>query len=212
MKFNRSPWIIVGLAAIAVNAPQLTKPVLAQDAAKIPDITTQETTTTAENLVIPDAQVAGTSGTAEDLVIPETHAKPAPLTAQVDETIEETVQPKSFQLGRATQGGSSYIGAGANIGALGNSSLGKTSFAVLSKVGLTKTFSARPSIVTNFRDDATFTLPATYDFAPIRLDSSEQSIKLAPYIGAGAAINTDGDFGPLVTGGLDIRHWFRKMG
>ncbi|MGB7413737.1 MAG: hypothetical protein WA902_05985, partial [Thermosynechococcaceae cyanobacterium] len=47
---------------------------------------------------------------------------PVLLKAQVGETVDKVVQPKSFQVGRATQGGSSYIGAGANIGALGGSS------------------------------------------------------------------------------------------
>ncbi|NJN37991.1 MAG: hypothetical protein HC790_03455 [Acaryochloridaceae cyanobacterium CSU_3_4] len=42
----------------------------------------------------------------------------------------------------------------------------------------------------------------TLDFAPIEIGKTE--IKLAPYFGGGVAVSTDGDFGPLLTGGVDI--------
>ncbi|MGB7417330.1 MAG: hypothetical protein WA902_24250, partial [Thermosynechococcaceae cyanobacterium] len=83
------------------------------------------------------------------------------------------------------------------------------------KIVLTKTFSVRPGVVTNFSRDATFLLPVTYDFAPIRLGTSQNSLKLAPYVGGGAAVTTNGDAGPLLTGGLDVplgRKWTFNAG
>lgn len=125
--------------------------------------------------------------------------------AQVRNTVKEIVQPDSFQLGRDTQGGPSYIGAGVNLGALGGTALGDTSFSVVSKVGLTNTFSVRPGVVTDFEVDATFLVPVTYDLKGFRVgELGTQEIKVAPYIGAGVAVSTDGDVGPLLTGGLDI--------
>lgn len=125
--------------------------------------------------------------------------------AQVRDTAKDIVQPDSFQVGRDTQGGPSYIGIGANLGALGGTALGDTSLSVVSKVGLTHTFSTRPSVVTDFTDDATFLIPVTYDLKAFRVGELEnQEIKVAPYIGAGIAVSTDADVGPLLTGGLDI--------
>lgn len=125
--------------------------------------------------------------------------------AQVRDTVKEVVQPDSFQLGRDTQGGPSYIGAGVNVGALGGTALGDTSLSVVSKVGLTKTFSVRPGMVTDFEDDATFLVPVTYDLKGFRIgELGSQEIRVSPYVGAGLAVSTDGDVGPLLTGGLDI--------
>ncbi|MGB7415179.1 MAG: hypothetical protein WA902_13325, partial [Thermosynechococcaceae cyanobacterium] len=70
-----------------------------------------------------------------------------------------------------------------------------------SKIGLTRFFSVRPAITTDFEEDVTFLLPATLDIAPIRINND---ISLAPYVGGGAAITTDGDFGPLLVGGVDL--------
>ncbi len=116
----------------------------------------------------------------------------------------EEVKPTSVEPTRSTRSGPSYIGVGANIGALGNSSVGETGLMVYSKIGLTRYFSVRPAVTTNFTDDATFLVPATFDFAPIRVGASGRGVSLAPYIGAGAAVNTNGVVGPLLTGGVDI--------
>jgi hypothetical protein len=117
----------------------------------------------------------------------------------------DEVKPTSVDPGRGTRSGPSYIGVGANIGALGDSSIGDTSLMVYSKIGLTRYFSIRPAVTTNFVDDATFLVPATFDLAPIRLGSvSGKGVSIAPYIGAGAAVTTNGEFGPLLTGGVDI--------
>jgi hypothetical protein len=117
----------------------------------------------------------------------------------------EQVTPTKVDPGRSTRSGSSYIGVGANIGVLGDPSIGETGLMVYSKVGLTRYFSIRPAVTTNFVDNATFILPATFDLAPIRLGSiAGNTVSIAPYVGAGAAVNTDGDVGPLLTGGIDV--------
>jgi hypothetical protein len=117
----------------------------------------------------------------------------------------DEVKPTSVEPTRSTRSGPSYIGVGANIGAIGDSSVGKTGLMLYSKIGLTRYFSIRPAVTTNFTDDATFLIPATFDFAPIRLGSgSGRGVSLSPYIGAGAAVNTNGVVGPLLTGGVDI--------
>ncbi|MBD0302441.1 MAG: S-layer homology domain-containing protein, partial [Tolypothrix sp. T3-bin4] len=67
--------------------------------------------------------------------------------------------------GRTTLGGPSYIGVAGNIGLSGNdTALGDTNFAVISKVGLTRNISVRPSVI--FGDDTLFLVPMTLDFAP----------------------------------------------
>jgi hypothetical protein len=117
----------------------------------------------------------------------------------------DEVKPTSVDPGRGTRSGPSYIGVGANIGALGSSSISDIGLMVYSKIGLTRYFSIRPAVTTNFVDDATFLVPATFDLAPIRLGSvSGKGVSIAPYIGAGAAVTTNGEFGPLLTGGVDV--------
>jgi hypothetical protein len=112
-----------------------------------------------------------------------------------------TVKP-----GRATRSGPSYIGIGGNIGFGGDSALGDTSFAILSKIGLTNNFSVRPSVL--FRDNLTVLVPVTYDF--VSREAVEVSddfvITAAPYLGAGVAFSTgdDGNFGFLISGGIDV--------
>ncbi|AFY72232.1 hypothetical protein Syn7502_00057 [Synechococcus sp. PCC 7502] len=103
---------------------------------------------------------------------------------------------------RATRSGSSYFGVGANFGLTGGSNLGGTSFAIISKLGLTDTISVRPGILI-LRDFATILIPVTYDFAPQQLFND---VQFAPYVGVGVAINTglNSNVGPMITGGIDI--------
>ncbi|MGB7414273.1 MAG: hypothetical protein WA902_08700 [Thermosynechococcaceae cyanobacterium] len=109
------------------------------------------------------------------------------------------------QLGQSTRSGPSYIGIGGNFGAIGDTSVGEDSLIIYSKVGLTEFFSVRPAVVTDFDNDATFLLPATFDFAPIKAGKIGQSeVRFAPYLGGGMAVTTEGDFGPMVTGGIDL--------
>lgn len=113
--------------------------------------------------------------------------------------------PRTIDPGRRTRSGSSYVGIGANVGGFGNTSVGSPGLMLYSKVGLTRYFSVRPAVVTDFSNDATFILPATFDLAPIRLGSvNDNAISVAPYIGGGAAVTTDGDVRALLTGGVDV--------
>jgi uncharacterized surface protein with fasciclin (FAS1) repeats len=107
--------------------------------------------------------------------------------------------------GRATRGGRSYIGIGGNIGLGGDSAIGEGSFAVMSKIGLTRTFSARPAAV--FGDDTVFLVPLTFDFARRSADPlGVETFTISPYVGAGVAIEAsdDADVGLLLTGGVDV--------
>ena len=103
---------------------------------------------------------------------------------------------------RANRSGPSYLGIGANFGVTGGSDLGGTSFAIISKLGLTDVVSVRPSVLI-LRDFATILLPVTYEFAPQQLISDFQ---FSPYLGGGVAINTgsNSSVGVLITGGVDI--------
>jgi hypothetical protein len=113
--------------------------------------------------------------------------------------------PSTVDPGRRTRSGSSYVGIGANVGGFGNTSVGSPGLMLYSKVGLTRYFSVRPAVVTDFSNDATFILPATFDLAPIRLGSvNDNAISVAPYIGGGATVTTDGDVRGLLTGGVDV--------
>lgn len=104
--------------------------------------------------------------------------------------------------GRATRSGSSYIGVGGNIGIGGNTGIGEGSFSVISKVGLTRNFSARPSVL--FGDDITVLLPVTVDFPTQNVETAR--LNIAPYIGGGAIISTgdSSNIGVLLTGGVDV--------
>ncbi|ALF53093.1 beta-Ig-H3/fasciclin [Nostoc piscinale CENA21] len=108
--------------------------------------------------------------------------------------------------GRATRGGSSYVGVAGNIGILGgDSALGGGNIAVISKVGLTNYISVRPSAV--FGDNTVVLVPLTFDFLPRSVNpTGEQRFPVSPFVGAGVAINTgnDADVGLLLTGGVDV--------
>ncbi len=117
---------------------------------------------------------------------------------------EKKLAQADIGIGRTTRGGSSYIGIGANIGLNGTSALGDGNFVVISKVGLTKKISLRPAAV--FGDDTMFLVPLTYDFSLNAADPFTEPLPIAPYIGAGAAIETgdDSETAFLVTGGVDV--------
>ncbi len=106
--------------------------------------------------------------------------------------------------GKATRGGASYIGLAANLGLSGGSDLGNGNFTIFSKIGLTNTFSVRPAAVIG--DNAVILLPLTYDFNIRSAEPFTEPLPIAPYIGAGAAINTGGgtDVAFLLTGGIDV--------
>ncbi len=106
--------------------------------------------------------------------------------------------------GRATRGGSSYVGVAGNIGLGGDSALSELNFAVISKLGLTRNFSVRPSVVIG--DDTTILAPITFDLAPRTTDAVGRTFGISPYLGAGVAIETsnDANVGLLLTGGVDV--------
>jgi hypothetical protein len=101
---------------------------------------------------------------------------------------------------------SSYVGIGGNFGVLGDTALGNTSLNIYSKIGLTRYLSFRPAAVIDFNNAVTFLLPITVDLRA-RSTGEFQEVGInsfAPYIGGGVAVNTNGEFGPLLSGGVDI--------
>jgi uncharacterized surface protein with fasciclin (FAS1) repeats len=107
--------------------------------------------------------------------------------------------------GRSTLGGPSYIGVGGNIGLTGNNSLSVGNFSVISKLGLTRNISVRPSAI--FGDETLVLVPVTLDFAQQADTVTGQSrFPIAPFIGGGVAIDTSGDteVAFMATGGVDI--------
>ncbi len=130
-----------------------------------------------------------------ELTEPTSQTKP--LTLPLAQT---TVSP-----GRSTQSGSSYVGIGGNIGiGTGDTALGRGSFAVISKIGLTRNFSVRPSVL--FGDSTTILVPVTYDFSFGEGPTSNLGFSAAPYLGAGVSISTgnNSNVGFLLTGGIDV--------
>jgi hypothetical protein len=136
-----------------------------------------------------------------DSAIAANQSQATPIIAQrdVDRGIDRDID---IEPGRETRSGSSYVGVGGNIGLSGDSALGDAAFAVFSKIGLTNSFSARPSAVIN--DNAVFLLPVTVDFTGDQVTSEQ--LMIAPYLGAGVAISTgeDSNVSGLITGGLDV--------
>lgn len=145
------------------------------------------------------AQTVSTPGkistTAADLVPQPTQ----PTSESSAEVAQVDVDP-----GRTTRGGSSYIGVAGNIGLGGDSAIGEGSFMVISKIGLTRTLSVRPSVA--IEDDPVILVPLTYDFNFRTADAFEDTFAVAPYLGAGIAIETsdDADVGLLLSGGVDV--------
>ena len=107
--------------------------------------------------------------------------------------------------GRSTKSGSSYVGIGGNIGiGNGDTALGRGSFSVISKIGLTESFSVRPSVL--FGDSTTILIPLTYDFNFGEGPTSSFGFSAAPYLGAGVSVSTgnNSNVGLLLTGGIDV--------
>ncbi len=146
--------------------------------------------------------------------LPKTTAPelPAPeLTAPTSQTTPDRTTPilplaqTVVSPGRSTQSGSSYVGIGGNIGiGTGDTALGRGSFAVISKIGLTRNFSVRPSVL--FGDSTTILVPVTYDFSFGEGPTGNLGFSAAPYLGAGVSISTGNgsNVGFLLTGGIDV--------
>lgn len=130
---------------------------------------------------------------------------PPNLTSQQPSDQNNQAQTPDVTPGRATRGGSSYVGVAGNIGLGGDTALSESNFAAISKIGLTRTISVRPSVV--FGDDTVFLVPVTLDFAPREVEPGVvQQFSVSPYVGAGVAIeaSNDTDIGLLLTGGVDV--------
>lgn len=182
------------------NTP--TNPANVTPSTTTPDTTTQPLTTPGTTETTPISPQNTTPGTID--TIPGT----TPDTTTPGTTDTPTTQPLTTPTvtpGRGTQSGSSYIGVGGNIGiGSGDTALGEGSFAVLSKIGLTRQFSVRPSVL--FTDDVTILIPVTYDFSFGEGPTGDLGFTAAPFLGVGAAISTGdgGDVGFLLTGGIDV--------
>ncbi|XGV95402.1 MAG: hypothetical protein ACAF41_21985 [Leptolyngbya sp. BL-A-14] len=175
----------------------VTQPLDAADSVQADtSVGTSAPTTTA--LAVP---VPGTAPTAAaDLDLQAVAPAPAEQSSAMQATAPTVAQIPPIEPGRATRSGPSYIGLGANIGAIGRTPLGDVSGAILSKIGLTRNFSVRPAVLIN--GDATFLLPITLDF-PFE---SAGRVSFAPYVGVGASFSTgdrkNADL--IVSGGVDV--------
>ncbi len=129
----------------------------------------------------------------------------APSKTQLRKSSNRVAQA-DIEPGRATRGGSSYVGVAGNIGLSGASSaLGDGNFTIISKIGLTRSISVRPTAVLG--DDTVLLFPVTYDFSFKSIsDPFSPPLPIAPYVGAGAAIRTgsDSEAAFLLTGGIDV--------
>ncbi|MEB3177622.1 MAG: hypothetical protein VKL59_01050 [Nostocaceae cyanobacterium] len=158
----------------------------------------------------PDSQIQATETTKTTPVpgtIPTSSAALTPEQTKFQLSSEASpVAQADIDPGRPTRGGSSYVGIGANIGiGGGDSALGDGNLTILSKVGVTRTFSVRPAIILG--DNTTIVVPVTYDFNLQQLnDPFADPLPIAPYVGAGAAIKTgdDSQLGFLLSAGVDV--------
>lgn len=142
-----------------------------------------------------------TSATSLTPEIPRTPQQVAPA-----ETAAPKVSQVDIEPGQSTQSGASYVGIAGNIGISGgDTALGDSNFAVISKIGLTNRISVRPGAVIS-GDNSTVLLPVTYDFSFNPVDAFSAPLPFAPYAGAGVAISTgdDADVGPMLTVGVDF--------
>ena len=175
-----------------------------------PEAMPDSTTPNAMPNVLPRTDMTETSrpgtvptGTTSDMATPV-----APQNSQAipnTTTPMQPLAPTTVSPGRSTQSGSSYIGIGGNIGiGSGDTALGSGSFTVISKIGLTRNFSVRPSVL--FGNSTTILVPITYDFSFGEGPTGSFGFRAAPYLGVGAAISTGNEtkVGLLLTGGIDV--------
>lgn len=134
----------------------------------------------------------------------DTAAQPqAEATENATEVPDSQVAQLGVTPGTSTRGVSSYLGVAGNLGLGGDTALGEGSFAVISKVGLTPTFSVRPAVAIG--DRLTILVPVTYDFQPTQI-TEDTAFRFVPYGGAGVAFSTGDDsrVGLLLSGGVDF--------
>ena len=147
-------------------------------------------------------------GTVPPRTTSDTETPTSPQNSQSTPNMATPMQPLAPSVvspGRSTQSGSSYVGIGGNIGiGSGDTALGNGSFTVISKIGLTRNFSVRPSVL--FGNSTTILVPITYDFSFGEGPTGSLGFRAAPYLGVGAAISTGNEtkVGLLLTGGIDV--------
>ncbi|NDJ23475.1 hypothetical protein GS682_17900 [Nostoc sp. B(2019)] len=160
---------------------------------------TVDTASYVTNLTADQSETPATALTsASDLTTEPTQLQ----TAQTPSNIQSEKVAQTFEPGRATRSGSSYLGVGGNIGLSGDTRVGEGSFAVISKIGLTRNLSARPAALVG--DNTVFLIPLTVDFPTENLEVTQ--LNVAPYIGGGIAVSTgrDSTVGALISGGVDV--------
>ena len=184
------------------TAPFESEAIPMNDTAESQKLQQKMPTQEAEKSLTPLPGSTNTSATALTQEQLPTSSQPTPAVAI---PVPKKVGQAPISPGRATQSGSSYIGIAGNIGLSGGSTaLGDGNFAVISKIGLTNTFSVRPGAVIG--DDSTVLIPITYDFSFNPGDAFSAPLPIAPYLGAGVVIATGGnsDVGPMITAGVDF--------
>lgn len=166
-------------------------PVPALTAQASPQTQSSPSTTTSVQAASPAPAPVGTSASA--LGAPAQVQRTAPVQKKVAQFDGVNVAP-----GQATVSSPSYIGVGGNFGIDNGADV-----TVLSKIGLSNRFSVRPSVATDFHENATIRVPLTLDFAPQRRLGG---FNLAPYIGAGVVfgVGDNTDVGPTINAGLDV--------
>lgn len=152
---------------------------------------------------------------APEVEVPPSEPAPVPTVEDADPVpgteefpSPEEALPEDVNVGQPTRSGYSYIGVAGNVGIGGDTALGTSGVSVISKIGLTRFFSVRPSVDIGFDGDeiGAVLLPVTLDFFPRQPGAvtEDLGISIAPYVGAGAAIAFDEGVAPLITGGFDI--------
>ena len=183
-------------------------PVVAQVDRTTPSTTPGTTTpgTTTPRTTTPGTTTPGTTTPGTFTPGTTTPGTTTPGTTTPGTITPRTTTPRTTDVlpGTATRSGPSYIGVGGNIGvSTGSTALGEGSFAVFSKLGLTRYLSVRPTILIS--ENPTLLVPITYDLLPVGVPG-EARFSAAPYLGAGAAVSfgddTSADF--LITGGVDV--------
>nr|WP_255699698.1 hypothetical protein [Tychonema sp. BBK16] len=171
---------------------------VARDNSELTAANTEKEVKTAQEVLSNPVSTSASALTNEPTTVAKSETASAPT--------QKVAQDNKVRPGRSTRSGPSYIGIGGNLGFGGDTALGDSSFAIISKIGLTSNFSVRPTVL--FRDNVTVLIPVTYDFVSQNAVevSDDFVITAAPYAGAGVAFSTgdDSHFGFLISGGVDV--------
>ena len=162
----------------------------------------EQTAINTDNVVKPEQIVDKTVLNSASALRAEPTKSQIPEATNNNQTAAPEVAQVNVTPGRATRSGPSYIGVAGNIGFGGDTTLSEGAFAVISKIGITRTLSLRPAALIG--DDVMFLIPVTVDFPTQGVQETRFSV--APYVGGGVAISTgdDSTIGALITGGVDV--------